>query len=129
MLNEIGIKAQKASLQIARLDTELKNKILLDMSEELLNNQENILKANLLDIENSKDLKLSTALTDRLTLNEERIVGMSNGLKKIIPLNDPVGEVTSSWTTDDGLLINKVRASFAVIGVIYEASPNVTSDV
>ena len=52
-------------MQIARLDTELKNKILLDMSEELLNNQENILKANLLDIENSKDLKLSTALTDR----------------------------------------------------------------
>ena len=87
MLNEIGIKAQKASLQIARLDTELKNKILLDMSEELLNNQENILKANLLDIENSKELKLSTALTDRLTLNEERIIGMSNGLKKIIPLN------------------------------------------
>lgn len=129
MLNEIGIKAQKASLQIARLDTELKNKILLDMSEELLINQENILKANLLDIENSKDLKLSTALTDRLTLNEERIVGMSNGLKKIIPLNDPVGEVTSSWTTDDGLLINKVRASFGVIGVIYEARPNVTSDV
>jgi len=129
MLNEIGIKAQKASLQIARLDTELKNKILLDMSEELLKNQENILKANLLDIENSKDLKLSTALTDRLTLNEERIVGMSNGLKKIIPLNDPVGEVTSSWTTDDGLLINKVRASFGVIGVIYEARPNVTSDV
>jgi len=129
MLNEIGIKAQKASLQIARLDTELKNKILLDMSKELLNNQENILKANLLDIENSKDLKLSTALTDRLTLNEERIVGMSNGLKKIIPLNDPVGEVTSSWTTDDGLLINKVRASFGVIGVIYEARPNVTSDV
>ena len=84
-------------MQIARLDTELKNKILLDMSEELLNNQENILKANLLDIENSKDLKLSTALTDR-PLNEERIVGMSNGLKKIIPLNDPVGEVTSSWT-------------------------------
>ena len=129
MLNEIGINAQKASLQIARLDTELKNKILLDMSEELLNNQENILKANLLDIENSRDLKLSTALTDRLTLNEERIVGMSNGLKKIIPLNDPVGEVTSSWTTDDGLLINKVRASFGVIGVIYEARPNVTSDV
>ena len=129
MLNEIGIKAQKASLQIARLDTKLKNKILLDMSEELLNNQENILKANLLDIENSKDLKLSTALTDRLTLNEERIVGMSNGLKKIIPLNDPVGEVTSSWTTDDGLLINKVRSSFGVIGVIYEARPNVTSDV
>ena len=129
MLNEIGIKAQKASLQIARLDTELKNKVLLDMSEELLNNQENILKANLLDIENSKDLKLSTALTDRLTLNEERIVGMSNGLKKIIPLNDPVGEVTSSWTTDDGLLINKVRSSFGVIGVIYEARPNVTSDV
>ena len=80
MLNEIGIKAQKASLQIARLDTKLKNKILLDMSEELLNNQENILKANLLDIENSKDLKLSTALTDRLTLKVECIVGMSFGV-------------------------------------------------
>ena len=54
---------------------------------------------------------------------------MSNGLEKIIPLNDPVGEVTKSWTTDDGLKINKVRSPFGVIGIIYEARPNVTSDV
>ena len=86
-------------------------------------------EANKKDLDNAKELDLSTALVDRLTLTMERIEGMSVGLKKIIPLRDPVGEVTKSWTTDDGLNINKVRSPFGVIGIIYEARPNVTSDV
>ena len=129
MFNEIGINAQKASKVIARLSTDEKNTILYDMSQELINNKDNILSSNKLDLENSKELDLSTALIDRLTLNEERILGMSNGLQKIIPLSDPVGEVTKEWESDDGLLISKVRNPFGVIGVIYEARPNVTSDV
>ena len=129
MFNEIGINAQKASKVIARLSTDEKNTILYDMSQELINNKDNILSSNKLDLENSKELELSTALIDRLTLNEERILGMSNGLQKIIPLSDPVGEVTKEWESDDGLLISKVRNPFGVIGVIYEARPNVTSDV
>ena len=129
MFNEIGINAQKASKVIARLSTEEKNTVLHDMSQELINNKDSILSSNKLDLENSKELNLSPALIDRLTLNEERILGMSNGLQKIIPLPDPVGEVTKEWTSDDGLSISKVRSPFGVIGVIYEARPNVTSDV
>ncbi len=129
MFNEIGINAQKASKVIARLSTEEKNTVLYDMSQELINNKDSILTSNKLDLENSKELDLSTALIDRLTLNEERILGMSNGLRKIIPLPDPVGEITKEWMSDDGLSISKVRNPFGVIGVIYEARPNVTSDV
>ncbi len=129
MFNEIGINAQKASKVIARLSTEEKNTVLYDMSQELINNKDSILTSNKLDLENSKELDLSPALIDRLTLNEERILGMSNGLRKIIPLPDPVGEITKEWMSDDGLSISKVRNPFGVIGVIYEARPNVTSDV
>jgi len=129
MFNEIGINAQKASKVIARLSTEEKNTVLYDMSQELINNKDSILTSNKLDLENSKELDLSPALIDRLALNEERILGMSNGLRKIIPLPDPVGEITKEWMSDDGLSISKVRNPFGVIGVIYEARPNVTSDV
>ncbi len=129
MFNEIGINAQKASKVIARLSTEEKNAVLHDMSQELINNKDSILTSNKLDLENSKELNLSTALIDRLTLNEERIRGMANGLQKIIPLPDPVGEITKEWMSDDGLSISKIRSPFGVIGVIYEARPNVTSDV
>ena len=129
MFNEIGINAQKASKVIARLSTDEKNTVLYDMSQELLDNTDSILSSNKLDLENSQELELSTALIDRLTLNEDRIIGMSNGLQKIIPLPDPVGEVTKEWESEDGLMINKVRNPFGVIGVIYEARPNVTSDV
>ena len=129
MFNEIGINAQKASKVIASLSTDEKNTVLYDMSQELLDNTDSILSSNKLDLENSQELELSTALIDRLTLNEDRIIGMSNGLQKIIPLPDPVGEVTKEWETEDGLMISKVRNPFGVIGVIYEARPNVTSDV
>ena len=129
MFNEIGINAQKASKVIARLSTDEKNTVLYDMSQELLDNTDSILSSNKLDLENSQELELSTALIDRLTLNEDRIIGMSNGLQKIIPLSDPVGEVTKEWESEDGLMISKVRNPFGVIGVIYEARPNVTSDV
>ena len=129
MFNEIGINAQKASKVIASLSTDEKNTVLYDMSQGLLDNTDSILSSNKLDLENSQELELSTALIDRLTLNEDRIIGMSNGLQKIIPLPDPVGEVTKEWETEDGLMISKVRNPFGVIGVIYEARPNVTSDV
>ena len=129
MFNEIGINARKASKIIGKLGTDEKNTVLYDMSQELINNKDIILNSNKLDLENSKELELSPALIDRLTLNEDRIIGMSNGLQKIIPLPDPVGEVTKEWESEDGLMISKVRNPFGVIGVIYEARPNVTSDV
>ena len=129
MLKEIGEKAIIASKEINQLDTDTKNHLISDMSQQLIEDSDLILEANKKDLDNAKELDLSTALVDRLTLTMERIEGMSVGLKKIIPLRDPVGEVTKSWTTDDGLNINKIRSPFGVIGIIYEARPNVTSDV
>ena len=129
MLEQIGIEAKTAASEVAVLTTDKKNKILQSMADKLIENTSKILDANKVDLNNSKDLELTVALTDRLTLNEERIKSMANGLLKIIPLEDPVGNITSNWTTDEGLDIRKIRSPFGVIGVIYEARPNVTSDV
>ena len=129
MLKDIGIKAQKASQDLKNLDSELKNQIIHDMSKQLLDDKEEILEANSSDIKNANNLELSSALLDRLTLSEERLKAMSLGLQKIISLPDPVNSISSSWKTKEGLNINKIRSPFGVIGVIYEARPNVTSDV
>ncbi len=129
MLKQIGIQAKEAAGEIAVLSTEKKNQILQSMADELIKNSKKILDANKVDLKNSKELDLTPALTDRLTLSEERINSMANGLHKIIPLDDPVGNITENWKTDEGLDIRKIRSPFGVIGVIYEARPNVTSDV
>jgi len=129
MLKQIGTQAKEAAAEIAVLSTDKKNQILQTMADELLKNSKKILDANKIDLKNSKDLDLTPALIDRLSLSEERINGMANGLLKIIPLEDPVGNITESWKTDEGLHITKIRSPFGVIGVIYEARPNVTSDV
>ena len=129
MLKQIGTQAKEAAAEIAVLSTDKKNQILQTMADELLKNSKKILDANKIDLKNSKDLDLTPALIDRLSLSEERINGMANGLLKIIPLEDPVGKITESWNTDEGLHIRKIRSPFGVIGVIYEARPNVTSDV
>ena len=129
MLKEIGKNAVMAAEQLKTVDTDRKNQILDHMAAELLKDADEIIDANKVDLENAKKLELTGALTDRLTLNKERIQGMSEGLKKIIPLEDPVGKVTQSWKSEDGLDINKIRSPFGVIGIIYEARPNVTSDV
>ena len=129
MLKQKGIQAKEAAAEIAVLSTDKKNQILQSMADELLKNSKKILDANKVDLKNSKDLDLTPALIDRLTLSEERINGMANGLLKIVPLEDPVGNITESWKTDEGLDIRKIRSPFGVIGVIYEARPNVTSDV
>ena len=129
MLKEIGKDAVMAAEQLKTVDTDRKNQILDHMAAELLKDADEIIDANKVDLENAKKLELTAALTDRLTLNKERIQGMSEGLKKIIPLEDPVGKVTQSWKSEDGLDINKIRSPFGVIGIIYEARPNVTSDV
>ena len=129
MLSEIGINAKEASKHLSNLNLEIKNKILNDMAYEIELNSQKILLANEQDLQEAKNFNLTDALSDRLRLDEIRINGMCNGLKKIIALNDPVGEITKSWTTSEGLKINKVRSPFGVIGIIYEARPNVTSDV
>ena len=87
MFKEIGEKAIAASKEVNQLNSDVKNNLIKDMSEQLIEDTDLILKANKKDLDNAEDLDLSSALVDRLTLTKERIEGMSNGLKKIIPLN------------------------------------------
>ena len=98
------------------------------MAEELINEKVSILKANEIDVENAKANGMSEAMLDRLSLNEDRINGMADGLKELIGLQDPIGEVISMWQRPNGLQIGQKRVPLGVIGIIYEARPNVTCD-
>ncbi len=130
-MNELETLLQKtynSRLIVANLSTELKNQILCSMSEELIKNKENIINANKEDYEKAKGKGLSSALLDRLLLNEKRISQMANALKDIASLPDPVGEVVSGVTRPNGLRIRQVRVPLGVILIVYEARPNVTAD-
>ncbi|MDO6354040.1 glutamate-5-semialdehyde dehydrogenase [Caloramator sp. CAR-1] len=125
---EKAIKAKLASRKIEKLDTDTKNKILVEMAKDLDENKELLINENKKDIENAKSQGLSNALIDRLMLNEKRISDMALGLRKIAELNDPIGEAIKMWKRPNGLEITQVRVPLGVIGIIYEARPNVTSD-
>ena len=126
-LIEIGEKAKAASRKLAFAGTQAKNDALLAMAEALLENQERILAANALDINAAKEKGLRSSLVNRLLLNEKAIVGMSNALKEVISLPDPVGG-GEFWTRPNGLRIQKSRVPLGVIAMVYEARPNVTVD-
>lgn len=127
-LIEKAKKAKDAAFELGMLATEEKNKALIAMAEGLESNLTSILEANQLDIEAAKNSGISNALIDRLSLNETRILDMAIGLRQVVSLPDPVGEVLESWSRPNGLKIEKVRVPLGVIGMIYEARPNVTVD-
>lgn len=128
MLKEMGIKAKKAAAELARLSNEEKNRILQRISEDLKGNQEAILTENAQDVNAGMEAGLNAGLLDRLTLDGKRIDGMVDGIRTIIALEDPVGEVLGMKTMPNGLVIGKKRVPLGVIGIIYEARPNVTVD-
>ena len=119
--------AVAAKKEVAALSTEQKNNALYSMAEALLENSDEILGANALDIEASKD-KISEVMIDRLTLNKTRIEAMAEGIRQVANLPDPVGRVLDEHTREDGLRITKVSVPIGVIAIIYESRPNVTSD-
>lgn len=123
-----GKKAKEASYILSNISTNKKNEALNEMSKALLENVSEIISANKIDIENAKSKGTSEAMLDRLLLSEDRIKGMSKGLKQVASLEDPVGEVSSIITRPNGLQIGKKRVPLGVIGIIYEARPNVTCD-
>lgn len=125
---EKGALAKKASRKLAYISTETKNNALIAMSEALIKNSEFILVENEKDIENGKNNGMSQGLLDRLALNTKRIEDMAEGLKSVALLPDPIGEVTRMWKNADNLQIGRVRVPLGVIGMIYEARPNVTVD-
>ena len=127
-LIEIGKKAKEASYIVSNLATKEKNDGLHAMADALIKNADNIIEANKVDLEASRAKGTSESMLDRLALTKERIEGMANGLKQVAALEDPVGEVLGMWTRPNGLQIGKKRTPLGVIGIIYEARPNVTSD-
>lgn len=123
-----GQKAKEVSYELGNLSTEEKNKGLLAMADYLVKFKDEIIEANKLDLQAAMDRGTAKAMLDRLALDSSRIEGMANGLRQVAMLPDPVGEVLSMWTRPNGLQIGQKRVPLGVIGIIYEARPNVTSD-
>jgi glutamate-5-semialdehyde dehydrogenase len=123
-----GTLAKTAAKKLAIVGTGVKNNALLIMAEQLVAKQAEILAANQDDITLGQTNGLGKALLDRLLLTPQRIEDMADGLRQIAGLPDPVGEGMASWTRPNGLQINKVRVPLGVVGIIYEARPNVTVD-
>ncbi|MBS6041281.1 MAG: glutamate-5-semialdehyde dehydrogenase [Clostridium baratii] len=123
-----GQNAKEASYILSNLSTTRKNEALESMAKKLLEKSDYIINANKKDLENAKLNGMSESMLDRLSLNEDRIKGMADGLRDVINLNDPVGEVLGMWNRPNGLQIGQKRVPLGVIGIIYEARPNVTCD-
>ena len=124
----MGKNARKASQILPLANSDLKNSALESMAVDIENNKENILEANIKDVEKAKANNISKSFLDRLILNDERIKSISDGLREIIKIEDPVGQTMSKWDRPNGLNIERVRTPLGVIGVIYESRPNVTAD-
>lgn len=127
-LINMGKDAKRASTILATLSSDKKNEGLKKAAEFMMNRKDEILKANSLDIENAKKNGITGALLDRLKLDEDRIKGMADGLLDISLLDDPIGEGSETIKRPNGLIIGQRRVPLGVIGIIYEARPNVTAD-
>ena len=128
MLNELGAKAKAASRVMARLSQNDKNNALLAVADALVANAAPIIEANSIDMDNAKKNGMSEALLDRLLLTKERLEDMAVGIRQVVSLDDPVGEVISMKQRPNGLMIGQKRVPMGVIGIIYESRPNVTVD-
>lgn len=124
----IGSKAKAAASELSHLGQTKKNEGLLACAKALITHQKEILAANQLDIENAEKNQMKESLIDRLRLTSSRLEQMADGLRQIVSLKDPIGEVLSSEIRPNGLQILKRRVPIGVIGIIYESRPNVTSD-
>lgn len=127
ILNQ-GKKAKEAARELATLSTEMKNGILNAMADLIIKRQGLILEANNQDLREGREKGLSSALLDRLLLTEDRIESMAQGLRELAALPDPVGEISEMTTRPNGLQVGKMRVPLGVVGIIYEARPNVTVD-
>ncbi|MEK9680487.1 MAG: glutamate-5-semialdehyde dehydrogenase [Pelagibacteraceae bacterium] len=128
-IQTLGIKAKKASRELSLLTEEKKNSVLKHFYTNIKNNTNLILKANKIDITNSTKNKIKENLIDRSLLNKERIKSILNSIQEVISLKDPTHKIIAKWKRPNGLIINRITMPIGVLGVIYEARPNVTSDV
>jgi len=127
-MQTVGKQAREASRAIARADTNQKNRALLAMAAAIRRDAARLLEANARDMEQARASGLDAALLDRLQINDKAVAGMAEGLEQIAALADPVGEITDLKYRPSGIQVGKMRVPLGVIGIIYEARPNVTAD-
>jgi len=127
-VNELVMRAKRASGRLATLSTAVKNQALLAMAEALEDQKDALLAANELDLEAFGAVPEKKAMRDRLRLTTERIVEMAAGLREVAALADPLGDMPKMWTRPNGMQVGRVRVPIGVIGIIYESRPNVTAD-
>lgn len=128
LVEEMAVKAKAAAREVARLSTEVKDRVLLETAQLLQERREELRAENAKDLERAREKGLSSAFIDRLTLSDKVIDAMAQGLREVAALPDPVGEVTRMWRRPNGLLVGRVRIPLGVICMIYESRPNVTID-
>ena len=127
-MKEFLHKAKESSRVVATLSTAIKNKTLLEFADAIEENSCFIIEENIKDMKLARELDLSSAMQDRLYLNDSRIQDMANAIRQIASQTEPVGRVLDGWLTKDNLNIQKVSIPIGVIAIIYESRPNVTSD-
>lgn len=127
VIEQMGAKAKEAS-RVLSVAGSKKDLALNSIADALIKHKDEIIKANNIDIEYGKEIGLTPSLIDRLTLGEDRIKGMADGVRKVSSLPDPIGNVISGNTLPNGLTVTRVKVPLGVIGIIFEARPNVTAD-
>lgn len=127
VIEQMGAKAKKAA-RVLSVAGSKKDLALNSIADALIEHKDEIIKANNIDIEYGKEIGLTPSLIDRLTLGEDRIKGMADGVRKVSSLPDPIGNVISGNTLPNGLTVTRVKVPLGVIGIIFEARPNVTAD-
>lgn len=127
-LEQMGISARQAAKVLATVSSAKKNELLLLAADMLVENSDELIRENEKDIQSGREAGLTNALIDRLRLTPERILDMAKGLREIAGETDPVGEIVEGITRPNGIRISKVRVPLGVVGIIYEARPNVTAD-
>jgi glutamate-5-semialdehyde dehydrogenase len=125
---EIAQRAKKGAVILSRLSSAVKERVLLNMADEIQRQREILIRENGKDLESARAAGLSEAMLERLTLKDAVINSMAAGLREVAMLPDPVGKITSMWRRPNNLLVGKMRIPLGVIGIIYESRPNVTVD-
>lgn len=128
IVTEIAIKAKAAAPGIAAADTEIKNRVLTGIANALISNSRQVIDENKKDVERCRGEGIAGSLLDRLMLDEDRIGKIAASIDKVVKFNDPVGEVIFGYDLPNGLILKNIRVPLGVIGIIYEARPNVTVD-
>lgn len=124
----VAVASRKAARQMANLSSAIKNDLLLQMATALEDANEQLKAENEKDLNLARQNNMAPAMVDRLTLTDERICGMADGLREVASLPDPVGEITGMWLRPNGIQVGRQRIPLGVIGIVYESRPNVTAD-